>query len=597
MNQRISFPVFSERLVSWGGFFSYALLLAVTFVLYGPTVYFDFVSDDIGYVVENYRIQGQTLSHWRAMWTIPFSGQYAPLHQTVLAAVYFFSGFDPFGYHLVQLLLHGACVCLLYFVLAQLESARIALLACLLFTVHPPNIETVAWISESKSTLAFLFFLLSFWFFHRLRTRGRPTDGLLCALLLVLSLLSKINTVVAPAVFLLYDYRQGVAWTRKTAASLACFFLISAVFVGLTLAYTSSAFPAFPERLLDGAILDVPASPLDFSRGYFGGVGVHLLNLPRFLFFYIRMVFVPYPLSAWHMFPIYTELNWIAGAAWIGLLGLLWVLYRSPRGVQFWLLWFVVFLAPVLQLVPNPTWVADRYLYIPVVGAFVLTARLFFYVFDRIRKPWARLAWVAAMAAILLAFAWQTDRHLPVWQDHLAFWEATAGTCPTSAFCHGRWGQALLREGQTDLAFRELFEAIRIRPAPQYFIYLGDAYTDGPGDYEQALRAYRAAQEAAGELPLFVLAKIAKVHYLAGDLPQARRVIDLGRKADSDDPALLLVDGFLEWKLGNREAARTSLRRVLVLNELYPRSAAEFFNYYWARPAEVRQMMAELGPL
>jgi hypothetical protein len=74
-------------------------------------------------------------------------------------------------------------------------------------------------------------------------------------------------------------------------------------------------------------------------------------------------------------------------------------------------------------------------------------------------------------------------------------------------------------------------------------------------------------------------------------------VIAAGRKADPDDPALLLVNGFLEWKLGNREEARTSLRRVLALNELYPRTAAEFFNYYWGRPAEVGRMMAELGPL
>ena len=610
MDERISLFGFPERTDSWHRLLPYGLLLTITFALHGTTLYFDFVSDDIGYIIENYRIQGHTLEHFLAIWTNPFSGQYAPLHQIVLAAIYFFSGFDPFGYHLAQLLVHGACVCLLYFVLRNIESARVALLACLLFAVHPPNIETVAWISETKSTLAFLFFLLSFWFFHRLRTRGRSTDGVLCALFLVLSLLSKINTVVAPVIFLLYDYKQGVAWTpwtKSRAASLACFFLISAVFVGLTLAFTSSSFPAFAERLLDGAILDGPAPPLDSPRGYFGGLWVHLLNLSGFLFFYIRMVFFPYPLSAWQMFPIHLELNWIAGAAWISLLGLLWLLYRSSRATQFWMLWFVVFLAPVLQLVPNPVWVADRYLYIPVVGAFVLVARLFFEVFDRIEKSslrigglrhgWVRHGWETVMATILLAFALQTYYHLPVWRNNLTFWEATVKTCPTSAFCHGRWGQALFREGQIDAAFREFFEAIRIRPAPQYLLYLGDAYTDGPGDYVQALRAYRAAEEGAGALPLFVLAKIAKAHYLAGDFPQARLVIDAGRRTDPDNPALLMVDGFLEWRLGNPEAARTSLRRVLALNSLYPRSPVEFFNYYWKRPAEVGLLMADLRPI
>ena len=599
MARRLSLFEFPESLQSWRRSLPYALLLGITLVLYGATAYFGFVFDDFNYVIENYRIQALSSRHFLAIWTNPFSGQYAPLHHSLLALIYFFSGLEPFGYHLAQLLLHGACVCLLYFVLKMAESARVALLACLLFAVYPPNIETVAWVSETKSSLAFLFFLLSFLFFHRLRTRERWSDGLLCALFLLLSLLSKVSTVAAPAIFLLYDYRQGRAWTKGSAASLACFFLISAVFVGVTLFYTSSALPAFPDRLLDGAILDSPAPPLDSPGGYFGGVGVHLLNLSGFLFFYIRMVFFPHPLSAWHMFPIYMELNWITGAQWIGLLGLLWVLYRSSRPTQFWMLWFLAFLAPVLQLVPNPTWVADRYLYIPAVGAFVLAARLFFDTFDRISKPWARLAWEAVMSAVLLAFAWQTYRHLPVWRNDLTLWEATTRTCPTSAFCHGRWGVALFREGQVDLAFREFIEAVRIRPSPQYLIYLGDAFADGPGDYVQALRAFRAAQEAAGALPLFVVAKMAKVHYLAGDFPQARRLIDAGRKVDPDNPALLLVGGFLEWKLGNRDEARTFLRRVLELNTLYPRTAnsARFFNYYWKRPSEVGQVLGDLGPL
>ena len=42
----------------------------------------------------------------------------------------------------------------------------------------------------------------------------------------------------------------------------------------------------------------------------------------------------------------------------------LWILYRSSREYQFWQLWFIAFLLPVLQIVPNSIWVADRYLYI-----------------------------------------------------------------------------------------------------------------------------------------------------------------------------------------------------------------------------------------
>ena len=599
MERRSSVFELPESSALWRQSLPYVLLLSATFTLYSSVTYFDFVIDDFNYIVENFTIWDLSSRHLRSIWSNPFFGQYAPLHHTLLAAIYSVSGLDPVGYHVVQLLLHGACVCLLYFVLKAVESARIALLACLLFVVFPPNLETVAWVSETKSTLAFLFFLLSFFFFHRFLTSSRWPDAVFCALFLVLSLLSKINTLVAPAIFFLYVWKRRDAWNRRTVGSLAALSLISVAFTILTLHYSAGSIAGAPDRLFDGAILENPAVQLDFSKGYFGGFLVHLLNLPQFLLFYVRMLVFPHPLSFWHMVAIHTELNWAIGLAWIGLLALLWLLYRSPRERQFWMLWFVLFLLPILQLVPNPTWVADRYLYVPAVGAFVLGARLFFKVLDRIRQSWARVGWEAAMGVVLFAFAWQTHLALPAWRSEVSVWEAaTKATCAQSAFCHFHWGKALLQEEKVDLGLRQLIEAVRLRPSPPYLIYLGDGFVDGPGDSGQALRAYAAAYEAAGRLPLFVTAKVAKAHYLAGDFQEADRIITAAMKIDPNSTPLLLVDGFLQWKLGNFETARSRLRRLLDLNSLYPRASnpTQFLLYYWKRPAEVGSLMADLAP-
>jgi len=45
MDQRYSFL--------WQRFLPYALLLSLTFALYGPTLYFHFVWDDFEYIIEN----------------------------------------------------------------------------------------------------------------------------------------------------------------------------------------------------------------------------------------------------------------------------------------------------------------------------------------------------------------------------------------------------------------------------------------------------------------------------------------------------------------------------------------------------------------
>src|SRR5689334_11657534 len=106
----------------------YALLLSITLALYGATIYFQFVSDDGMYVTENYRAHGFTWGHLKELWTYPYLGHYAPIHNSVLALLYSLSGQNPFGFHVGQLLLHAACVCLLYFVLGRMETGRVALL-------------------------------------------------------------------------------------------------------------------------------------------------------------------------------------------------------------------------------------------------------------------------------------------------------------------------------------------------------------------------------------------------------------------------------------------------------------------------------------
>ncbi|MGH9660177.1 MAG: hypothetical protein ACRD96_16630, partial [Bryobacteraceae bacterium] len=133
MAHRTSFFEFPERettrqgrFASWQRLLPYALLLIVTLTLYGPTLYFDFVWDDDYFITTNYRIQGLSLPRQQAVWTNGYLGHYAPIHHTALAILYTFSGLNPFGYHLGQLLLHTVCVFLLFFLLCRMESPRIA---------------------------------------------------------------------------------------------------------------------------------------------------------------------------------------------------------------------------------------------------------------------------------------------------------------------------------------------------------------------------------------------------------------------------------------------------------------------------------------
>jgi len=577
MKPQSSLLGFAEGLTSWRQIFPYALLLSVTFALYGASLYYDFVWDDVAYVEKNFRVQGLSFMHWQAFWTGTYLAHYAPMHHTLLAILHHFSGMEPFGYHLGQVLLHAACLCLLYPLLKQLTSARVAFLASLLFAVYPPNIETVAWVSETKSTLAFLFFLLSFWFFIRLRNEGGWRDGILCAVFLVLSMLAKVNTVVAPAVFLLYDYKQEYRFTVNRIASLAIYFLLAAAMTGLHLAVSYEG----SQEALEGS--------------YYGGMAVHLMNLPLLVIFYLRMAVVPYPLSAWHMFQVHTQVDTAIVAAWLALFGLAFLVYRSNRNVQFWSLWFLVFLLPVLQIVPFPIWVADRYLYIPAIGPFVLASQGFFRIADRLGKLWQRAGWELAMSAVLVVFAAYTVRHAEVWRNNLTLWETTAETCPTSAYCHTNLGISLLQRNQVERGVKELIRAVELRDAPRYLVNLGDAYSLSLGDYRQALIAYNMALERGGASGVTAdfYARIARANVLAGQFDQADQFIQSGIAQNATEPSLWVVNSFQKWKQGDLSESLLSVRRAQAVTG-QTSGAARLMYHYWGDAAEVGRLLADL---
>ena len=109
------------------------------------------------------------------IWLTAKSIEYYPLFYTTLWLEWKLFGMNPAGYHVVNILLHVLNVLLVWRLFKSLDIPG-ALLAALLFAVHPVNTESVAWISELKNTLSLFFFLLACltW----IRVRGRCTRRL-----------------------------------------------------------------------------------------------------------------------------------------------------------------------------------------------------------------------------------------------------------------------------------------------------------------------------------------------------------------------------------------------------------------------------------
>ncbi|HEY4312263.1 MAG TPA: tetratricopeptide repeat protein [Pirellulales bacterium] len=220
----------------WGGLLAFLVLL-----VYWPALSNGYIWDDDAHVLSNLALREPAglYNMWFKWGTIP---QYYPLVHTTLWVEYQIWGFDPHGYHLVNMLWHAAGVILLWRVLLRLNVPG-AWLAAAIFAVHPVCVESVAWVSELKNVQSCAFALASILVYLRYAPPDepadakRPTEGWdyeLALGLFVAALLSKTVTAVVPAVLLvIYWWKRGRI-TSRDVGELIPFFIFGAVLGSIT---------------------------------------------------------------------------------------------------------------------------------------------------------------------------------------------------------------------------------------------------------------------------------------------------------------------------------------------------------------------------
>ena len=157
------------------------LLLAGIALIYGNTLVNGFVSDDELYITRNAQVVDPSLH--RLFSPNPVSNVFRPVTFATFALNWKLGGANPVGYHLLNLLLHAGATWLLYILLLELigstpEGKTIALVAALLYAVHPIHTEAVAW-AVGRAELLAAGFLFAGWILH-LRDRPLPIARLLC---------------------------------------------------------------------------------------------------------------------------------------------------------------------------------------------------------------------------------------------------------------------------------------------------------------------------------------------------------------------------------------------------------------------------------
>ncbi|HET6932782.1 MAG TPA: tetratricopeptide repeat protein, partial [Candidatus Acidoferrum sp.] len=477
-----------------------SLLFVLSFALYAPTLRNEFVTDDKLQILQNPLVlQGKSLGEAFTgdVWDFAHkskenagqgSNYYRPLQVLVYSAEYHFFGPNPLPWHLVNVLLNSAVVCLIYLLVASLATPGLAFWASLFFALHPMHTEPVAWIAALPELQCALFLLLAMLFYHRAKSAPSPLPFLAFSTLFYLAaLFSKEPAILFPAVLLCYEflYPQLRPVSLLSVARRLAPFLVS---LAIYLAARISALGGFS-----------PHTSMNRARLTLGQL---FFAIPAVFARYVGKLFVPTHMNYFYAFPLTTTLTaWAFAGFLLGLLLLACIFYfRNSRPVlSFALCWFVLTLAPALSLNSVAiNFFTERYLYIPSVGFSVLAASFVLAIYARSRQSSVqRIALGVSVAALFGFYIVQTERRVAIFHDNYSLLSDTVLHSPNSYVVQGQLAAAYYDRGEIDHAIEHVLLALQFNPdyilghinAAWYFTDKGN-YDAAIPQLKEAIRVY-----------------------------------------------------------------------------------------------------------
>lgn len=396
---------------------------------------------------------------------------YRPLMHTTLWLWWRMCGQNPAGYHALSIAMHAAVSLLVFLCLRRLSrNGLVALVAALLFAVHPIHTEAVAWISSFPDVQSTLFVLLGLWLYLRAEEAGgwqrRALEAGVAACVL-LALLAKEIGVTLPLLLL---FAGRAASGRRAFLPRSRAFAYSAAGLAIVL-YLVLRWQAL------GGLMPV-------ASGYPGSRKDVLLGWAALLYEYVARLILPLRLSAFHVLPVCGQgqpclslldarvLAGLASAVFLAIMSI--VLYR--RGGAAWLgaLLFVVPLAASLpaSLRPSGVWLGERYLYLPSVAFCWLVA----YCLDAAARS-ARRHWPAARQAagevrillllglmLTLPYAVRTVLRNQDWREEIPFYLHELRTEGHSPHLRSLLADMYITRGMPREASLHAREAVRLSP-------------------------------------------------------------------------------------------------------------------------------------
>lgn len=393
------------------------------------------------------------------------------------------------GSHLmINLMVHTLNTLLLLYVFRRMTGKLWpSAIVAALFALHPLNVESVAWVAARKNLLSTMFWMFTILAYVRYVEKSDLKRYALILAVFSLGLLTKPMLVTLPCVLLLLDFwplrrfqigqRSALDHPNVPMGRLilekAPMLVLSAVSVYI------STFSLYNY----GDLVAVESVPMR----------LRVANALVSYVAYLGKMAVPLNLTCFYPFPIEVPLWKSTGA--VALLTVVTItaarlLRQHPYFLIGWL-WYLGTLFPVIGLMQAGLWpaVADRFVYVPLIGIYVIIA----WSLAELSKKMSRsVVWITTSATILiLALVGFSHKQVGYWKNSITLFSHAVAVTKENYLSHYALGYAYEQKRKVDDAIFHYKAALEINPNEVDVHYNLAILMASKGHLEEAIRYYK----------------------------------------------------------------------------------------------------------
>ncbi len=509
----------------------FVIVIALTILAYSNTLDGEFQFDDDISILYNQSIKDPSLL-FQPNFLDSLSQGSRPVIIFTYALNYYIGGFNVFGYHILNLIVHIINGFLIYYLViltmrssvtskeSQGQAHNIAVLSAAIFLLHPIQTESVSYISQRYESLASLFYLCSLIAYIKARPTHQNTEHraqntehraqntehraqntehrqkifspksvfwyLTSVICYFLALGSKEIAVTLPVIILLYDFYflKDRPFLKRVAGP--GIFIVLSLIAGIF--------------ILSG-----------FGKGADAGFSVkaftpwqYLLTEFRVLTTYIRLLFLPVNQNLDYDFRIsrsFFEIDTALSFVFLLILIIAAIMsYKRWRVGSFFILWFFIILAPTSSIVPVIDVIYEHRVYLASAGFFVIVADVLSRLLLSLKEKsiYNKIS-VLGVIILIVLLSVATFQRNKVWETKLSLWEDAARKSPMKARVHNNLGNSYISLGRYLEASEEYKKAVAL-DEDNVGIYFNLALSlDKAGLADQALFYYKLFYERAPE--------------------------------------------------------------------------------------------------